>query len=122
VEILGVKHLVICGHYGCVGVKAAMESGESRALSPWLNHIRDVYRLHSAELNNIKDEQQRYKRFVELNVQEQCINALKIPEVKQACHDKKLTIHGWAFDIESGRLVDLDFDPDNLPEEIGEIY
>jgi carbonic anhydrase len=122
VNILKVNYLVICGHYGCGGVKAAMQGDDMGSLNPWLNHIRDVYHLHAEELNNIKDDEERYQRYVELNVTEQCINALKIPYVKQACLDKKLGVHGWVFDIKSGHIVDLNIDNDKLLNEIEGIY
>src|SRR5699024_7532839 len=110
VDVLRVDHIIIGGHYQCGGVKAAMSPIESGPLNPWLNHIRDVYQLHKDELNSIKDEEERYQRFVELNVLEQCKNLLKIPEVKEACSTDKTAIHGWVFDIGGGRIVDLDVD------------
>ncbi len=73
---LKVDHVVVCGHYGCGGVKAAMQSQDLGILNPYLRNIRDVYRMHKTELNAIKDEEARYKRLIELNVQEQCINFL----------------------------------------------
>lgn len=75
---LKVKHIVVCGHYYCGGVKAAMQSSDLGILNPWLRNIRDVYRLHKEELNTIKDENQRYDRLIELNVQEQCVNIIKM--------------------------------------------
>lgn len=81
---LKVKHVVVCGHYFCGGVKAAMESSDLGVLNPWLRNIRDVYRIHKNELNAIEDEDARYKRLVELNVQEQCINVIKTAQVQKA--------------------------------------
>ena len=80
---LKVKHVIICGHYNCGGVKAAMQAEDMGILNPWLRNIRDVYRLHKDELNAIEDEQQKYNRLVELNVQEQCVNLIKTAEVQQ---------------------------------------
>ena len=119
---LKVKHLVVCGHYFCGGVKAAMESANLGILNPYLREIRDVYRLHKEELNGIQDEEARYKRLVELNVQEQCINAIKIPEVQHAIQNKQLTVHGWVFDIGTGKLIDLEIDFDDILADIMSIY
>ena len=77
VEHLKVNHVVVCGHYACGGVKAAMQSADLGILNPWLRNIRDVYRIHKKELNAIEDEDKKYDRLVELNVQEQCVNLIK---------------------------------------------
>lgn len=122
VEFLKVSHIVVCGHYGCGGVAAAMQSENLGILNPWLGNIRDVYRLHQSTLDGIPDEQQRYNHLVELNVQEQCINALKIPEVQVACEQAALEIHGWVFDISTGRIHDLGLDIDQLRSGVKEIY
>ena len=90
---LKVKHVVVCGHYYCGGVKAAMESADLGILNPWLRNVRDVYRLHQDELNKIEDEEQRYKRLVELNVQEQCANVIKTAAVQKATKDRDITVH-----------------------------
>lgn len=119
---LKVKHIVVCGHYYCGGVKAAMESVDLGILNPWLRNIRDVYRLHTDELNAITDEEERYKRLVELNVQEQCINVIKTAEVQQAFIDRNIKVHGWVFDIHSGRLIDLKIDFKKILENVMEIY
>ena len=78
---LKVKHIVVCGHYYCGGVKAAMKSEDMGILNPWLRNIRDVYRIHKQELNAIQDESERYNRLVELNVREQCLNVIKTAAV-----------------------------------------
>lgn len=104
---LHVKNIVICGHYNCGGVKAAMGEENLGVLNPWLGNIRDVYRLHYDELNAITDLDKRYNRLVELNVEEQCINVLKIPIVQEAILHHKVTLHAWVFDIETGRIIDL---------------
>jgi carbonic anhydrase len=122
VSHLKVKHIVVCGHYYCNGVKSAMESADLGILNPWLRNIRDVYRLHKKELNAITDEEQKYKRLVELNVQEQCVNIIKTPDVQKAYKDRLLTVHGWVFDIHSGQLIDLKIDFDHILESIMEIY
>jgi carbonic anhydrase len=119
---LKVKHIVVCGHYYCNGVKAAMQSADLGLLNPWLRNIRDVYRLHHDELNAIPGEEERYKRLVELNVEEQCINVSKTAAVQQAYLEKRMTVHGWVFDIHSGELIDLKIDLDRIMAGIREIY
>lgn len=119
---LEVDHVVVCGHYYCGGVKAAMESADLGLLNPWLRNIRDVYRLHKEELDNMDEEEERYKRLVELNVQEQCINVLKTADVQKAYNKRSIQVHGWVFDIHSGRLVDLEVDFNEILDDIREIY
>ena len=119
---LKVNHIVVCGHYYCGGVKAAMQSVDLGILNPWLRNIRDVYRIHKKELNAIEDEDEKYNRLVELNVQEQCINILKTAEVQTAYRTRNLKIHGWVFDIHSGKLIDLDMNFEKMLEGIREIY
>ena len=119
---LKVNHVVVCGHYYCGGVKAAMESQDLGILNPWLRNIRDVYRTHRIELSEISDEDKRYKRLVELNVQEQCINVIKTAEVQRAYRDRGLTVHGWVFDIRSGKIIDLKIDFSKILENVMEIY
>ena len=122
VSHLKVKHIVVCGHYYCNGVKAAMQSADMGILNPWLRNIRDVYRIHRRELDIIADEDLRYKRLVELNVQEQCVNVLKTADVQKAYKERTLTVHGWVFDIKTGQLIDLKIDWDKILHEIMEIY
>ena len=122
VSFLKVKHIVVCGHYYCNGVKAAMQSADLGILNPWLRNIRDVYRLHKKELDSITDEEMRYKRLVELNVQEQCVNVLKTSDVQKAYKERNLTVHGWVFDINTGKLNDLKIDFGHILGEIMEIY
>ena len=120
---LNVKHIVICGHYYCGGVKAAMQSKDLGMLNPWLRNIRDVYPLHKHELNKIADEDERYKRLVELNVQEQCVNVIKMAVVQKAfIKNKYPLIHGWVFDVSTGRLIDLKIDFPKILSSIQEIY
>lgn len=119
---LNVNHIVVCGHYYCGGVQAAMKSGDLGILNPWLRNIRDVYRTHKDELNGIEDEDERYKRLVELNVEEQCINVIKTAEVQRAQRERNLTVHGWVFDIHTGKLIDLNIDFVKVLENIMEIY
>lgn len=122
VKFLKVNHIIVCGHYYCGGVKAAMEPQDLGVLNPWLRNIRDVYRLHKNELKEIKDEEAKYKRLVELNVQEQVINLLKIAEVQLAMNERNLQVHGWVFDIRSGKIIDLELHVDEILKGITEIY
>jgi carbonic anhydrase len=122
VRHLKVNHIVVCGHYFCGGVKAAMQAEDMGLLNPWLRNIRDVYRLHKAELNAIKNLTDRYKRLVELNVQEQCINLIKTAAVQSAIKERGITVHGWVFDIQSGKLIDLQIDFKKVLMDIKEIY
>lgn len=122
VQHLKVKHVIVCGHYGCGGVQAAMQASDLGILNPWLRCIRDVYRLHSEELNAIEDEAARYKRLVELNVQEQCVNVLKTPEVQMAVRLGRLTVHGWVLDMETGKLINLKINFTEILAGIQEIY
>ncbi|MBN7810928.1 carbonic anhydrase [Algoriphagus sp. H41] len=122
VKYLEVNHVVVCGHYSCGGVKAAMEAKDLGILNPWLRNIRDVYRAHKDELNAISDEQKRYDRLVELNVKEQAINVVKMAAVQRAIRKRGMQIHGWVFDISSGKLIDLKIDFKKVLEDIMEIY
>lgn len=122
VNQLQVNHIVICGHYSCGGVKAAMEAKDLGILNPWLRNIRDVYRHHKEELNSIENEQDRYDRLVELNVEEQCVNVLKMAAVQKAYRNRGMKIHGWIFDIKTGKLIDLNVDFKAILTEIMEIY
>lgn len=122
VRHLKVKHVVVCGHYNCGGIKAAMQPEDMGLLNPWLRNIRDVYRLHRDELNAIANEEDRYNRLVELNVQEQCVNLIKTAAVQKAYKEWGLTVHGWVFDIHTGNLIDLNIDFPKILEGIMEIY
>lgn len=119
---LQVEHIVVCGHYYCGGVKAAMQSADLGILNPWLRNIRDVYRLHKVELDSIANEEKKYQRLVELNVQEQCINVIKTSDVQKASKERSISVHGWVFDDHSGKLIDLKIDFDKILRDIMEIY
>ncbi|QRM88575.1 carbonic anhydrase [Lacinutrix sp. WUR7] len=122
VEHLKVNHVVVCGHYGCGGVKAAMQSADLGLLNPWLRNIRDVYRIHNEELNAIEEEEKKYERLIELNVQEQCVNLIKTAAIQKAVRGRGLIVHGWVFDIHTGKLVDLKIDFERILNDIREIY
>ncbi len=122
IEHLKVNHVVVCGHYGCGGVKAAMQSADLGVLNPWLRNIRDVYRIHKNELDGITDEEKKYERLVELNVQEQCVNLIKTAAVQKAYRDRNLKVYGWVFDVHTGKLVDLNIHFESILKNIMEIY
>jgi carbonic anhydrase len=122
IEHLKVNHVVVCGHYACGGVKAAMQSADLGILNPWLRNIRDVYRIHKKELDTITDEEKKYDRLVELNVQEQCVNLIKTAAVQKAYRDRNLQVYGWVFDVHTGKLIDLKIDFENILKNIMEIY
>ena len=122
VDHLKVNHVVVCGHYACGGVKAAMQSADLGILNPWLRNFRDVYRIHRNELDAIAEEEKRYDRLVELNVQEQCVNLIKTATVQKAARDRDLKVHGWVFDVHTGKLIDLKIDFEGILKNIMEIY
>jgi carbonic anhydrase len=120
---LNVKHIIVCGHYNCGGVKAAMTPKDMGILNPWLRNIRDVYRLHQAELDGIQDEHERYNRLVELNVQEQAINVIKTAVVQKSyVKNKYPMVHGWVFDLKKGVLKDLRINFTEVLKDIQKIY
>lgn len=109
VEVLKVKHIIVCGHYGCGGVIAAMGNKQYGLIDNWLRHIKDVYRYHHKELDAIQDKEQRERRFVELNVIEQVHDLGKTSIVQNAWkNNQPLHIHGWVYDISDGVIKDLD--------------
>ncbi len=111
VENLEVKHIIVCGHYGCGGIKAAMEEKGIGKNSPWLQIIKDIYRIHEKELERIRDEEKRYDRLVELNVVEQTENVREMECIQAlAGTDRYPAIHGWVFNMRSGRIIDLEID------------
>jgi len=123
VEHLKVKHIIVCGHYECGGVKAALNPSDMGQLNSWLQTLRDVRRLHKKELENIKDPQQLFDRLVELNVREQCMNIIKIDHVQKSWYKTGFPqIHGWVFDVRTGKLIDLGLKMEQEFMEIREIY
>ena len=108
VEVLKVKHIIVCGHYGCGGVLAAMENKQFGLIDNWLRHIKDVYRLHYKELNSIQDKKQKADRLVELNVIEQVQDLGKTSIVQNAWkREQPLHLHGWVYDVKGGLIKDL---------------
>ncbi|MEQ6120596.1 carbonate dehydratase [Reichenbachiella sp. MALMAid0571] len=109
VNVLDVKHVIVCGHYGCGGVLAAMDTKEYGLIDNWIRHIKDVYRLHRHELDSIEDMKERANRFVEINVIEQVADLSKTSIIKNAWKNGKDTqIHGWVYDIKNGLIQELD--------------
>ena len=109
VEVLKVKHIIVCGHYGCGGVLAAMENKQFGLIDNWLRHIKDVYRLHFKELDALKDTKLRADRLVELNVIEQVQDLGKTSIVQNAWkREQPLYLHGWVYDVKDGIIKDLD--------------
>lgn len=123
VEHLKVKHIIVCGHYECGGVKAALNPSDMGQLNSWLQTLRDVYRFHRHELDAIQDTQKRFDRLVELNVREQCINIIKIDHVQRAWYKTGFPkIHGWVFDVKTGKLIDLKLNMEEEFKEVRSIY
>ncbi len=120
---LEVKRIIVCGHYNCGGVKAAMQAKDLGILNPWLRNIRDVYRLHQAELDGVEGEEARYERLVELSVLEQCINVIKTAAVQRSYLSKGYPlVHGWVFDLRTGLIRDLEIDFEKELRAIQKIY
>ena len=108
VEVLKVKHIIVCGHYGCGGVVAAMENKQFGLIDNWLRHIKDVYRLHYKELDSIQDKKQKADRLVELNVIEQVRDLGKTSIVQNAWkREQPLHLPGWVYDVKDGLIKDL---------------
>lgn len=123
VEHLKVKYIIVCGHYNCGGIRAAMEPKDLGILNPWLRNVRDVYRLHEKELDAIPDVNVRYNKLVELNVYEQCLNIIKTAEVQKSYYSTGYPIvAGWVYDINEGLLVDLKIDFEKELNRIRKIY
>ena len=123
VEQLRVKHVVVCGHYSCGGVGAAMQSTDLFELNAWLRGVRDVYRLHAKELDAIEDQQARYDRLVELNVMEQCYNVIKTSWIQKAYASTGYPqVHGWVYDLKTGLLKDLEVPFEALLARVQQVY
>lgn len=113
VNVLEIQHVIVCGHYGCGGVLAAMTHREIGLIDNWVRHIKDVYRYHKDELNLIEDIKARHDRFVELNVVEQVYDLAKTSIIQDSWRRRKRPIiHGWVYDISSGLIKDLDISMD----------
>ena len=122
VNVLKVKHVIVCGHYGCGGVQAAMTNKHIGLIDNWIRHIKDVYRFHSSELNSIVDETKRFNRFVELNVVEQVLDLAKTSIVQGAWEkNQDLHVHGWVYDVADGLINDLGISIKN-DETLADVY
>ena len=122
VKELKVKHIIVCGHYGCGGVMAAMSNKNYGFLNNWLRHIKDVYRLHQEELDAIEDETQRADRYVELNILEQVNNLSKVSFIQEEWENGEFPyIHGWVYSLKNGLLKDLGASINNV-EQIEQVY
>ena len=108
VEVLKIKHIIICGHYNCGGVKAAMTNKDFGLINKWLRNIKEVYEKHYDELQAIESEQSRFNALVELNVKEQIQNLAKTTIVQKAWKNSQLPhLHGWVFDIHQGKIKEV---------------
>jgi carbonic anhydrase len=122
VNILKVRHVIVCGHYGCGGVQAAMENKQYGLVDNWLRYIKDVYRLHHAELDAINDPEKKFNRFVELNVIEQVFDLSKTSIIQNAWKDRNQPIvHGWVYSLKTGLINDLKVSMDSQAD-LPEIY
>jgi len=123
VEYLEVDHIIVCGHYGCGGVKAALHPSDMGQLNSWLQNLRDVYRLHQAELDGIDEPHRKIDRLVELNVIEQCVNIIKIDHVQRRWYKTGLPkIHAWVYDLNDGLIKELDVNLGDYFKNIRSIY
>jgi carbonic anhydrase len=122
VNVLKVKHVIVCGHYGCGGVKAAMGNQSIGIIDNWIRHIKDVYRLHNQYLDSIEDEAERFNAFVEINVKEQVYDLSKTSIVQSAWKNgQELSLHGWVYGLNSGFVTDLNVNfSSNV--ELDEVY
>ncbi len=119
---LHVKHIVVCGHYGCGGVKAAMQSADMGILNPWLREVRYVYRVYQDSLETL-DAEARYRHLIELNVREQCVNVIKTAAVqKHWLQHQYPQVHGWVYDLHNGLLKDLNLDFADMLGRIRKVY
>jgi carbonic anhydrase len=118
VDVLKVKHIIVCGHYGCGGVKNALSNKHLGLINKWLRNIKDVYRFHQHELDGIADSDRRFRRLVELNVQEQAWKLAETSFVQHAWRtEQRPNIHGWVYDLHTGYLNDLLMLTPNTPIE-----
>lgn len=122
VSALQVQHIIICGHYGCGGVQAAMSNKSLGLINNWVRHIKDVYKMNEAELNAITDEKQRFDRLVELNVKEQVHDLAKTSIIQKAWKTgQELELHGWVYGLHDGLVRDLNVSISNA-DDLEEIF
>jgi len=122
VNVLKVRHVIVCGHYGCGGVHTAMGNNSVGIIDNWIRHIKDVYRFHKEELDSIADDKARFDRFVELNVKEQVYDLAKTSIVQNAWKSgQSLHLHGWVYGIGSGVVKDLEVNVTSN-KELDDVY
>ncbi|GAB4232127.1 MAG: carbonate dehydratase [Ekhidna sp.] len=116
IEYLHVKHVIVCGHYGCGGVMAAMDNQYVGLVGRWLAYVKDIYHKNMDSLNKLKSDDEKMKRMVELNVKEQVHNLAKTSFVQKAWKNRELEIHGWVYSLEDGKIIDLDTKYTNIDQ------
>lgn len=122
VNVLKVKHVIVCGHYGCSGVKAAMGNQSIGIIDNWIRHIKDIYRLHNEYLDSIEDEKERFNAFVEINTKEQVFDLSKTSIVQAAWKNgQELSLHGWVYGLNSGFVTDLGMNI-SCNKDLDEVY
>lgn len=122
VNVLKVKHIIVCGHYGCGGIKAAMSNSSIGIIDNWIRHIKDVYRHNHQLLNSIENEEERFNTFVELNIKEQVFDLAKTSIVQSAWKNgQALSLHGWVYGLNSGFVTDLKVNISSN-QELDEVY
>jgi len=122
VNALKVKHVIVCGHYGCGGVKAAMGNSSIGIIDNWIRHIKDVYRFHQLELDAIENEKKRFNTFVEINVKEQVLDLAKTSIVQNAWKNgQELSLHGWVYGLNDGYVTDLGVNF-NCDKDLDDVY
>ena len=120
VDVLKVHHIIVCGHYGCGGIKAALTRKDYGLINKWLRHVKDVYRVHEAELVALEDQTKRFDRLVELNVIEQVSHLAEISFIQKAWKtENRPTLHGWVYDLHTGLIKELiKIEPGEYPDDI----
>ena len=125
VNVLKVQHIIVCGHYGCGGVKAAMGNNSYGVIDNWIRHIKSIYRLHKEDLDAVLDENERFNKFVEINAREQVLDLAKTSIVQNAWKNgQELHLHGWVYGLNSGYVTDLDvnFSSNDDLDDVYQLY
>jgi len=123
VDVLKIKHIIVCGHYGCGGIKAAMDNNQHGLIDNWLRHVKDVYRIHEEKFDLDQSENDQHKLLCELNVVEQVNNICHTTIVQNAWEaGQELVVHGWVYDLEIGQLKDLNACISSKEEEVSTFH
>ena len=125
VNVLKVQHIIVCGHYGCGGVKAAMGNNSYGVIDNWIRHIKSIYRLHKEDLDAVENESERFNKFVEINAREQVLDLAKTSIVQNAWKNgQELHLHGWVYGLNSGYVTDLDvnFSSNDDLDDVYQLY